>query len=179
LLICHNYSIFMITNNYLKICISYYLYRRNFIYITDGKDGLIVNETNGKNFSFGVGNLVLNNKLVGIATNCIAEPISTEVEPTSKYSIPTKIKYSMKGVMIEDGKSFTASVVLKPENLIEVHDFLGSLPLAIRFIIKAFAKPYSFQWLYPGEIQVVIGEDEKETKTIKGQLLQEVMCLHK
>jgi len=126
LLICHNYSIFMITNNYLKICISYYLYRRNFIYITDGKDGLIVNETNGKNFSFGVGNLVLNNKLVGIATNCIAEPISTEVEPTSKYSIPTKIKYSMKGVMIEDGKSFTASVVLKPENLIEVHDFLGS-----------------------------------------------------
>jgi len=81
--------------------------------------------------------------------------------------------------MIEDGKPFTASVVLKPENLTEVHDFLGSLPFAIRFIIKAFAKPFSFQWLDPGEVEVIIGEDEKETKTIKSQLLQETMCLHK
>ncbi|OUM61770.1 hypothetical protein PIROE2DRAFT_12124 [Piromyces sp. E2] len=135
-------------------------------------NGLFINETKGKDFSLGIGNLVLDNKLVGIATDCTAEHISTKVEPTSKYNIPTKVKYRMKGYMIEDGKPFTASVVLKPECQIEVHDFLGTLPFAIRFIIKAFAKPFSFQWYDPGEVKVIIGEEEKETKTIKVKKIQ-------
>ncbi|OUM58564.1 hypothetical protein PIROE2DRAFT_64323 [Piromyces sp. E2] len=173
-LLCHNYS-YNVKNSLQS------MKGRSFININNGNDGLFINESKGKDFSIGIGNLVLDNKLVGIATDCTAEPLSTRVEPTSKYDIPTEIKYSMKGAMIESGKPFTASIVLKPECQTEVHDFLGSLPFALRFIIKAFAKPFSFQWLDPGEVQVSIGgeEEEKEIKIIKGLLLQDVMYLRK
>jgi len=154
-----------------------YCKRWNLITMNNGTDGLMMLEFVSKATSIGKAGLVLDNKLVGVSTECSVEQVSSVVDPDTKYDIPTEMKYTIKGKTIEGEKPFTAILTMKPSNQVDRIDCLSFLPFLIRKFIQSFiSKPFIYQWLDEGEVQLTIGD---ETRTIKGLVLQETSHVSK
>jgi len=151
--------------------------RWNLITMNNGTDGLMMLEFVNKAQSVGKAGLVLDNKLVGVATDCTVTQVSSEIDSDTKYDVPTEMKYVIKGKTIEGEKPFTATLTMKPSNQVDRIDCLSFLPFIIRKFVQSFiSKPFIYQWLDEGEIELTIGD---EKRTIKGLVLQETSHVRK
>jgi len=145
--------------------------------MNNGTDGLMMLEFVNKAQSVGKAGLVLDNKLVGVATDCTVTQVSSEIDSDTKYDVPTEMKYVIKGKTIEGEKPFTATLTMKPSNQVDRIDCLSFLPFIIRKFVQSFiSKPFIYQWLDEGEIELTIGD---EKRTIKGLVLQETSHVSK
>jgi len=151
--------------------------RWNLIDMNNGTDGIMLLEFVNKANSVGKAALVLDNKLVGVSTECTVNQVCCTIDKDTKYEVPTEVKYTFKGKTIEGEKPFTVNMTMKPTNQVDRIDCLSFLPFLIRKFIQSFiSKPFIYQWLDESEAEVVIGD---ETKIIKGLVLQETSHVSK
>jgi len=154
-----------------------YCKRWNLITMNNGTDGLMMLEFISKSTSVGKAGLVLDNKLVGVATDCTVKQVCSVIDKDTDYEVPSEMKYTITGKTIEGGKPFTIDLTMKPTNQIDRIDCLSFLPFLVRkFIQKFISKPFIYQWLDEGVAEVTIGD---EKRTIKGLVLQETSHVSK
>lgn len=155
-----------------------YCKRWNLFTMNNGKDGLMLLEFVSKNAKVSKSGLVLDNKLVAVSTDCEVKEISNEKDPDTKYDVPKEMQYIVKGKTIEGGKPFTATVTMKPSNMVAKLDCLSFLPFLIRKFVQTFiSKPFIYQWLDQGEVKLEI--EGEAPRTISGTVFQETSFVSK
>ncbi|GES74237.1 oxidative stress survival, Svf1-like protein [Rhizophagus clarus] len=118
------------------------------------------------------GSLVVNNKLVGVSVKNMAQFLETSLDPETKYDVPTKIKYTWEGRILETNEEFSAFLELKLDVLMDKIDVLNEVPYFLKKIVQAFvAKPYVYQWFNEAVAHVKIGDNEE--LIAKGKLFSE------
>ncbi|CAI2170079.1 768_t:CDS:2 [Funneliformis geosporum] len=122
------------------------------------------------------GGLVINNKLVGVSVDNVAEFLETNLDPKTKYHIPSKIRYTWKGKTLEENEDFSASIEIKIGTPIDIIDVLNEIPYVLKKIVQAFvAKPFVYQWFNEADAHIKIGD--KEELVARGTLFSEYKAI--
>ncbi|CAG8472431.1 12994_t:CDS:2 [Acaulospora morrowiae] len=108
------------------------------------------------------GSLFVGDKLIGVSIKNEAAFLKTNLDPSTGYHIPERIRYTWEGITLDSKKVFKVRMEIKPEVLMDKIDVLNEVPYFLRKIVQAFvAKPYIYQWYNTATAYIKIGEDEE------------------